>query len=304
MLELVDVLGAGVREEVGVGAFHGESLHGDHLFLEIENVVAQRTLVEPLRVACLLVGFAVEERHQQEALVVREPDVARVGDDGVHVSAGVAVVVDQHVVEQVRVGLLVAHADRHVVDAVEEESVLELEGLFLLADVVERAVEFLVGRRNEVVADEEAGHGQHAHEDDERLGDLHERHAGRLHGQQLVVLAEVSHRHDRREEHREGKSHRDEVRHEVGHQLDDDSCAETLAHQFVDVAPHDVHHQHEHDDEEREHHRAEVRLQDELVYGFHAAGRVFFRYKVNSFTTISVSVRVNIMAAPGGTSKW
>jgi len=39
----------------------------------------------------------------------------------------------------VRVGFLVAHADRHVVDAVEEEPVLEFEGLFLLPDVVERA---------------------------------------------------------------------------------------------------------------------------------------------------------------------
>ena len=90
-------------------------------------------------VAGLFVGLAVEERHQQVFLVVRQADIARVGHDGVHVAVGGAVVVDQHVVQQVRVGFLVAHADRHVVDAVEEEPVLEFEGLFLLPDVVERA---------------------------------------------------------------------------------------------------------------------------------------------------------------------
>ena len=160
--------------------------------------------------------------------------------------------------QQVRVGFLVAHADRHVVDAVEEESVLEFKGLLLLLDVVERAVELLVGTRHEVVADEEAAHGDDAHQDDERLGDLDERHAGRLHGQQLVVLAQVAHRHDGGEKHRQRQTHRDHVGHEVGHQLDDDPGAQALSHQLVDITPYDVHHQHEHDDEEGEDHGSEV----------------------------------------------
>ena len=139
VLQFADVLGLAAREQVGVGASHGESRHGDHLFLQVEGVVAQGAFREPLAVAGLLVHLAVEKRHEQEPLVVRQADVARVGHDGVHVAVGDAVVVDQHVVQQVRVGFLVAHADRHVVDAVEEEPVLEFEGLFLLPDVVERA---------------------------------------------------------------------------------------------------------------------------------------------------------------------
>ena len=59
----------------------------------------------------------------------------------------------------------------------------------------------------------------------------------------------------------------------------DDAGAQSLAHQLVDVAPHDVHHQHEHDDEEREDHRAEVGLQNESVNGFHAADRSFLLRK-------------------------
>ena len=88
----------------------------------------------------LFVGLAVKERHQQVSLVVRKADVTRIGDDGVHIAVGGAVVVNQHVVQQVRVGLLMTHANRHVFDAVEEEPVLEFEGLFLLSDVVKCAV--------------------------------------------------------------------------------------------------------------------------------------------------------------------
>ena len=303
VLQLPDILGLAVREKVGVGAPLGESLHRDHLLLQVEGVVAQGALGEPLAVARLFVGFAVEKVHQQVFLVVREADVSRIGDDGVHVAVGGAVVVDQHVVEQVRVGLLPADADRHVFDAVEEEPVLEFEGLFLLADVVERAVQLLVGVRDEVVADEEAADGDERHQYDERFGDLDQRHAGRLHGQQFVVLAQVAHGHDRRQQHRQRQAHRDHVGHEIGHQLDDDSGAEALAHQFVDVAPYDVHHQHEHDDEKREDHRAQVGFQNEFMDGLHAAARCFLLRKDTSFTSISVRVSVNIMAAPGGTSK-
>ena len=269
-------LDAAVVEQVGVGALHGETLHRNDLLLQVEDVVAQRALGEPLRIAGLLVGLAVEERHQQEPLVVRQADIARVGQNGVHVVVGRAVVVYQHVVQQVRVGFLVADADRHVVDTVEEQPVLELQRLLLLADVVERAVEFLVGARNEVVADEETAHRDDADQNDERLGDLHERHARRFHRQQLVVLAQVAHRHDGCEQHRERQSHRDHVGHEIGHQLDDDARAQSLAHQLVDIAPHDVHHQDEHHDEEREHHRPQVGFQYEFVDGFHAAAPAFF----------------------------
>ena len=261
---------------VGVAALHGEAFHGDRLILLVEDVVAQPALGEPLAVAGLLVHLAVEKRHEQEPLVVRQADVARVGHDGVHVAVGDAVVVDQHVAQQVRFGFLPAHADRHVVDAVEEQAVLEFEALFLLADIVDDAVHLFVGIRHEVVADEETAHGDHAHQDDERLGDADERHAGRFHRQQLVVLAQVAHGHDRGQQHGQRQPQRDHVGHEIGHQLDDDAGAQPLSDQLVDVAPHDVHHQDEHHDEEREHHRPQVGFQYEFVDGFHAAAPAFF----------------------------
>ena len=264
-------------------------------------MVAQGALGVPLAVAGLLVGLAVVEGYEQRAAVVREADVARIGHDGVHVAAvGRAVVVDEHVVEQVGVGVLVAYADGHVVQSVEEEPVAEFERLALLADVGDDAVHLLVGVGHQVVADEEAPHGNQTDEDEQRLGDAHEREPGGLHGQQFVVLAQVAHRHDGGQQH----GQRQHVGHGVGHQFDDDAGAQPLAHQLVDVAPHEVHHQHEHDDEEREDHRPEVGFQNEFVDGFHAAVTVFLRRKVSSFTATSVRVSVNMMAAPGGTSRW
>ena len=190
-LQLVDVLGLAVGDAV-VAALHGETVHRDALLLHVEGVAAQGAFVVPLAVAGLFVGLAVEERHQQVAFVVREVDVARIGHDGVHVAGGRAVVVDQHVVQQPCSGVLVRHADRHVVDAVEEEPVLEFERLPLLADVVDDAVHLLVGVGHEVVADEETGYGDQTHEDKQRPGDPDQRHAGRFHGQELVVLAQVA----------------------------------------------------------------------------------------------------------------
>lgn len=233
-------------------------------------MVAQRALGIPLAVARLLVGLAVEERHQQELLVVREADVARIGHNRVHVAIHLAVVVNQHVAQQVRLGVLTPDANRHVVDAVEEEAVLELDGLLLLADVVEDAVHLLVGVGDQVVAHEEAAHGDDAHHHQQRPHDARQRHAGRLHGQQLVVLAQVAHRHNGGQQRGQRQTQRNHVGHGVGHQFDDDACAEALAHQLVDVTPYEVHHQDEHHDEEGHNHRSEVGLQYEFVDGFHA----------------------------------
>ena len=251
--------------------------------------MAQRAFAVPLVVARLLVGLAIEERDEQVFLVVRQADVARVGHRGGHVAVDVAVVVDQHVVQQVGVGFLVAHADRHVVDAVEEESVLEFEGLFLLADVVEDAEHLLVGIGNQIVHHEETADGDDAHHDDERFEYFRQRHARRLHRQQ----------------HRQRQAHGNHVGHGVAHQLDDDAGVEPLAHQLVDIPPDEIHHQDEHHDEEGQEHRSQIRLQYELVNRFHPRRVLALSCrKDNSFATISDAVRTNIMATPEGSSHW
>ena len=198
-VELGDVLGRALVREVGVRAFETETLHGDDAVLLLEDVMAQRAFAVPLVVARLLVGLAVEERDEQVFLVVRQADVARVGHRGGHVAVDVAVVVDQHVAQQVGLGVLFADADAHVLDAVEEEPVLEFDDLFLLADVVEDAEHLLVGIGNQIVHHEETADGDDAHHDDERFEYFRQRHARRLHRQQFVVFAQVAQRHDRRQ---------------------------------------------------------------------------------------------------------
>ncbi len=221
---------------------------------------------------------------------------------GRHVAVRGPVVVDQHVGQQARFGVLVADADAHVLDAVEEQTVLEFDGLLLLADVVAQAVHLLVGVGNEVVYQKEAGDGDDAHHDGERLHDPGQRHAGRFHGQQFVVLSQIAHRHDGGQQHDERQTHREHGNQRVAQQFEDDAHAQTLAYQLVDVPPQDVHQQDEHDDEKGHDQGTQIGLEYEFMDGFHRLSCVFVRYKVNNFTAISVKVRVNIMAAPGGTS--
>ena len=131
-----------------------------------------------MRVAGLLVPLAVEKRNQQEELIVRQADVARVGYGGGHVTVGGLVVVEQHVAQQPRFGRLVPDADAHILDPVEEEPVLKFDRLLLPLDIVHRAVHLFIGVWHQVVDDEKTADGDHRDQIDERLHDLGQRHAG------------------------------------------------------------------------------------------------------------------------------
>lgn len=113
--------------------------------MKLEFIALKGAFVVPLAcISGLFVAFAVEERDLQKALVVREPDVARIGDSRGHIARCVAVVVDQHVGQQPALRILVPDADAHAVDAIEEEPVLKFEGLVHLANVVDRAEKLLL----------------------------------------------------------------------------------------------------------------------------------------------------------------
>ena len=128
--------------------------------MKLEFIALKGAFVVPLAcISGLFEAFAVEERDLQKALVVREPDVARIGDSRGHIARCVAVVVDQHVGQQPALRILVPDADAHAVDAIEEEPVLKFEGLVHLANVVDRAEKLFVGVWHQVVDDEETADG-------------------------------------------------------------------------------------------------------------------------------------------------
>ncbi len=204
--------------------------------------------------------------------------------------------------QQSGVVVLLADAYAHALQAVEEEAVLEFQLLPLLAYVVEYLEHALVGERYEIVYYEEAAHGYAAHDDKQRPQYLRQRHAGRLHRQQLVALAEVSHSHDRRQQHGQRQTQRDHVGRGAGDELDNDAYVETLSHQIVDISPYEVHHQHELYDEERYEQRSQIGFKHQFVYLFHAPATCFLR-KVNSFTITNTAQKVNIMQLPVGMSR-
>ena len=130
LLQFIDILRLAVRKEVGIGAAHRKTVHRDFLLLHVEPVVPQCTFVEPLAVAGLFVGLAVVRDHVQITFVVGRADVTRIGDDGVHIAVDGAVVVNQHVVQQIGAGIPSFDTDGHILDTVEKEPVLEFECRF------------------------------------------------------------------------------------------------------------------------------------------------------------------------------
>ena len=91
----------------------------------------------------------------------------------------------------------------------------------------------------------------------------------------IVVFAQITHGHNGRQQRGERQSHRDHVDRGVAEQFDDRTGIESFADQLVDVAPQYIHHQHEHDDEERQHHGSQIGLENEFIDGFHRRGGVF-----------------------------
>ena len=155
VLQLADIeCLAIVAEHIFIASLEVETAHRYLTILALEGVVAQRAFGVPLVAACLLVGLAIEERYKQILLVVGETDITRVGNGCRHVAIAGTVVVDKYLRKKLCLGILVLDTDAHIVDAVEEESILKLQRLVLLFDVVDYAEHLFVGVRHKVIHDE------------------------------------------------------------------------------------------------------------------------------------------------------
>ena len=162
------------------------------------------------------------------------------------------------------------HADTHIlVYAVKEQAILELQHLLLTLDVAQDNHRTLVGIRHKVVHQEETANGDEECDDDEWLHNTHQRHTCRLHCLQLEVLAHITHCHNSRQQHRKWQTQRNHIDCGIEDKLQNDICAESLACQILNKSPHEVHHQHECDDEKGHNQRAQICLEDKFMNGFH-----------------------------------
>ena len=285
-----------------VGSLEVEAGHLHHHVVHVEDILAQFAVVEPFVASRLLVALAAVQGDQQILLVVRQGDVARVGQRRGHIAVRIARVVDQHAVQKFRFGVLTVHPDADVVHAVEKQPVLEFDRLFLLTDIVQQVGDFFRSDRHQIIGDEKAADGYEQHQYDQRTHDFRQGDAGRLEREQFVILAHVAHRHHGGEQRGQRQHHRDQRDGRVHHQFQNHVHAEPFADQLVDVAPHELHDENEKHYEECQDHRPGIGLQYELVDCFHPSVLRLRVRKGNSFTTISVRVRTNIVTAPEGTS--
>lgn len=101
-LKFPDVLGLAAVEHRLVGSLEVEAGHLHHHVVHVEDILAQFAVVEPFVASRLLVALAAVQGDQQILLVVRQGDVARVGQRRGHIAVRIARVVDQHAVQKFR----------------------------------------------------------------------------------------------------------------------------------------------------------------------------------------------------------
>ena len=119
----------------------------------------------------MLVSIAIIERYIQEALIVRERDIARVGNGSGHIAIGCSGVENHNIGNELSLIVLMSHTDTHIRQTIEEHAVLEVHILALLTNVVQDLVHALICRRNEVVANEKSAYRNTANKNDQGAQD-------------------------------------------------------------------------------------------------------------------------------------
>ena len=212
LAELLVGHGGGVPlEELSVGLPEGEVGHVEPFVLLVERGAhegkSRRFALVETHGGGLVPEGAVPQGEEEVVLVGGDGHGAGfgVGDGGVALPPGV--VVDEDVLHGLAVGHLLAHEDRVVVEAVVEDPFLDVEGGFLLLDVVEQHPEFQGGAGDDLVGEDERDDGDEDSEEGQRGHHLAGGDARRLEGDDFVSFAHIAEGHQGGEHHGQGEGH-------------------------------------------------------------------------------------------------
>ena len=236
---------------------------GEAYLLELQRSVAVLARIR------LFVVDAVEELESQVLFVVGYVHQRRIGQRKAHVALVRTVVIHDDAVHHPAFVVASVDAQHVAVDTVVEGVFRDLYLVLRTEYIVSQGIYFLIRKRYEVVRGEEGAyayqHGDHAH----RRKHPAQGYAGRLDGQQLVVLGKVAQGHHRSQQHCQRQGGRDDGAAAPAEELQDDAESQALSDEFVDVEPEELHHEDEQDHEEDCGHRPQERLQDEPVQFLH-----------------------------------
>ena len=203
-----------------------------------------------LQVLKLLAAPQVE---RQVHLVGRHLQSARIGQHNLRAVEALVRLVDNELVEHTRLHVLLLHVDVHVGHTVVEHALGNLHRRRSLFHANQQRAHTDGGLgRGLVLNIKRKARDKHRREHD---GAHHteQRNTSRLHRKQLQVLAHISKRNQRGQQHRQWQRSGDERQAHVPEKLCQNGQRQSLAHQFVNIAPRKLHHKDEQTDKERCH---------------------------------------------------
>ena len=265
--QLRNIHGVGlVAEAAGVALFEGVVLQRNHqiLTLEIDVLQLPRGVAVLTHIGFGVVGSAIEGEGKVVLCLAHLHHCGVCQGEG-----GVAlvrrVVIYHHVIHHAGLLVLVADTEDVTVDAVVERACGNLDFVLCLADIVAEGVYFVVRLGDEVIADEEGAYRYDDGGGEEGKEDAGKGDAGGLDGHELVVFAHLPHSHHGCQQGGKGKTQRHGGATAPEHELQDNLESKSLADQFVDVYPEELHHKHEYHHEQNRDERSYEGLEYELV---------------------------------------
>ena len=172
------------------------------------------------------------------------------GPDDVGVFETFGKVVDEQVLHHARFAVLLLDIDVVSVNVAIEHTFGNVQFRRCLLHGYEQCPELHLRLGGNDVLEIEGDATKHGTENDERTDDAEQGDACRLHGKELVLLAEVAEGHKSGQQDGKGERKGNQSQCRVEEELGQDSNFQTFTYQFVYISPQELHHEYEKADKE------------------------------------------------------
>ena len=196
--------------------------------------------------------LAVPKREAHVHFVGRQLNARRIGEHNLRAVEALIHLIYNGVVEHARFGVFLLDIKVEILHAV-EHPFGDFDGRLRYFDRNEQTAERFLRVGGDVILEvvDHKGEGQHQKEDGSH--DAHEGNAGRLHRKEFEVLAHVSESDERGQQNGQRQRRGHQAHTHIPHEFAEHNGREPLAHQVVDISPHELHDKHEQTNEESPH---------------------------------------------------
>ena len=201
-------------------------------------------------------------------LVGRRLQAGRIGHHDLRILKALVHLVNNHLIEHARLGILVIHIDVDIGDAAIKHAFGNLDSRARLLHRHNHSRQLLLGIRRDVILKDKRNTRQQHAENADGHHDAPQRNAGRLHGRQFQLLAHISERNERSQQNGQRQSHRHQRDAGIPEKFGQNLHRQTLADQIIDITPKELHNQHEKTHKKRSHKKQQELFEDIRIYFF------------------------------------